>query len=369
MSPGNAPTPTAGALPDLGPLLADLGASAAELGSRVVVAPAGAPALRTIPRDGWALALVPGEPTEAELAEHRNRLWPDLHVVALFRCGAERIARDTLQGREKLKSACAFRGVVLAARRREEVLSPTATVAKFDQNAGGWNGEPGRPGYAHFRWMRRYVGLYAPPRKGERILDFGCGAGWVGIEAALAAGGAALAAFDPSPEMVRNAEANARASGLTEFRGRTGFGEAPPFDERFELVISSGVVSFSPDQRAWFDGLVRCVAPGGRLVVGDLNPSSRGMLHRRATRPLLPARELNAIEAGAAQRELERRGFVHAETAGYQLTRPVPQLAHWSDAKLGGALSGLLLAWNRFRAGPTGNLGAFDSWVMRLRAP
>ena len=56
---------------------------------------------------------------------------------------------------------------------------------------------------------------------------------------------------------------------------------------------------------------------------------------------------------------LEQRGFVHEETAGYQLTRPVPQLAHWSDAKLGGALSGLLLAWNRFRAGPARDLGAF----------
>ncbi|MCY3001785.1 MAG: class I SAM-dependent methyltransferase [Planctomycetota bacterium] len=369
MNPGTAPSSSHERLPELGPILADLGVAAAELGTRSVAAPAGAPALRTIPRDGWALALVPGEPTDAELAEHRNRLWPDLHVVALFRSSPERLVRDTLQGREKFSTRCEFRGVVLAARRREEVLSPTATVAKFDQNAGGWNGEPGRPGYAHFRWMRRYVGLFATPRKGERILDFGCGAGWVGIEAALGAGGASLAAFDPSPEMVRNAEANARANGLTEFRGRTGFGEAPPFDERFELVISSGVVSFSPDQRAWFDGLARCVAPGGRLVVGDLNPSSRGMLHRRATRPLLPARELNAIEASTAQRELERRGFVHEATAGYQLTRPVPQLAHWSDAKLGGALSGLLLAWNRFRAGPARELGAFDSWVMRLRAP
>lgn len=217
--------------------------------------------------------------------------------------------------------------------------------------------------------MRRYVALFAQPKAGARVLDFGCGAGWVGIEAARAAGNAELAAFDPSPEMVRNAEKNARANGITRFVGRTGFGEEPPFSERFPTVISSGVVSFSPDQERWFDGLARMCESGGTLVVGDLNPSSRGMLHRRAMRALLPARELNALTAEAARAQLERRGFVHEATAGYQLTRPVPQLAHWSDTKLRGALSPIFLAWNRLRAGPAKDLGAFDSWVLRFRAP
>jgi len=326
-------------------------------------------ALRAIERSGWGLCPLAGEPKATELARMRNDLWPALHVVALYHCTASGVERVTLQGSARIAEAVPFTGCVFVARRREEVMSPTVTVAKFDQNAGGWNGERGQPGYGHFRWIRRYVGLFAAPRANARILDFGCGAGWVGIEASLAAGGAPLAAFDPSPEMVRIAESNARAEGLTNFVGRVGFGEAPPFDERFGLVISSGVVSFSPDQPRWFDGLARCVEPGGTLVLGDLNPHSRGMRQRRSTRPLLPARELNALLAAQARHELERRGFRHEATAGYQLTRPVPQLAHWSDTRLGGALSPLLLAWNRLRAGPTADLDAFDSWVMRLRAP
>jgi len=355
---------------DLGRVLADLGVAAERFSPPGDSALSSEPSLlRAIGRDGWALSCVAGAPSRAALAELRNELWPSLHVVALYHCDERGVRRETLQGSTRLGEPIGFAGVVIVARRREEVLSPSATVAKFDQYAGGWNGEPGRPGYAHFRWIRRYVGLFATARPGTRILDFGCGAGWVGIEASLAAGGAALAAFDPSPEMVRNAEANARAEGLKEFEGRVGFGEQPPFDERFGLVISSGVVSFSPDQPRWFDGLARCVEARGTLVIGDLNPRSRGMQQRRATRPLLPARELNALTADEARLELERRGFRHEATAGYQLTRPVPQLAHWSDTRLHGALSPLLLAWNRMRAGPTRDLAAFDSWVMRFRAP
>jgi 16S rRNA G1207 methylase RsmC len=83
--------------------------------------------------------------------------------------------------------------------------------------------------------MRRFVGTFAPAdwmrASAGRILDFGCGAGWVGIEAALAAGASRveLCAFDPSPQMVKLAEENARASGIARFAARTGFGEDPPF--------------------------------------------------------------------------------------------------------------------------------------------
>src|SRR5205085_10478596 len=103
--------------------------------------------------------------------------------------------------------------------------------------------------------MRRFVArLSVGPdeSRARRILDFGCGAGWVGIEAAIAArsAGAArgadveLCAFDPSGAMVELATENARASGIEHFTGRIGFGEAPPFpallpapgEPRFDLV-------------------------------------------------------------------------------------------------------------------------------------
>jgi SAM-dependent methyltransferase len=326
-----------------------------------------------LPADGWLLVYLRGERPDAELARWRNALWPWVHVVGLYALGAASTERRTLQGSTRLDDRPLLPpGVLLAARRREHVLSPSVTVAKFDANAAGWSGDPGKPGYAHHRWMRRYVGHFARPCPGQRLLDFGCGGGWVGIEAALTAPGCALRAFDPSPEMVRFAADNARASGVDDFEARAGFGEAPPYpgpgEQRFDLVYSSGVISFSPDSERWVEGLLSTVRPDGTLVVGDIHRESCGMQRRRRTRPLLPAREMNALTGDELGALLVARGCRLEARAGYQLSWPVPQLMHWSETRARGLLSPLLLAGNRAAAGRLAP-GRFDSWVLRLRAP
>jgi SAM-dependent methyltransferase len=325
--------------------------------------------------EGALLLYLEGRPDDRELAQVRNRLWPLLHVGALYRLGGGHVRCRTLDGSREVTAGTEVDGVVLVARRRAWVLSPATTVQKFDLNARGWDGQPGKPGYAHFRWMRRYVGLFAPA-PGPRILDFGSGAGWCGIEAAGRVPGASLCAFDPSPQMVAIAAENAQAAGIQDFTGRTGFGEDPPHpgpgEAPFDLVISSGVISFAPDPELWLAGLARTVRPGGTLVVGDIHRDALGFRHRRRTRPLLPARELNARVPEEVRAGLEERGFVHERTGGYQLTRPVPQLMHLSETRLGGALSLPLLWTNRLATAMDRALGSpipslFDSWVMRLR--
>jgi len=327
--------------------------------------------------DGAVILFLKGERPNAELARWRNALWPWLHAVALVRLGADGARLSSLNADERLSSAPSSRGVLILCRRREHVLSPETTIEKFDQNAAGWNAAPSSGSYGHFRWMRRLVGTYARASSAPaRVLDFGCGAGWIGIEAARLAPGAELCAFDPSPELVRAAEENARAAGIARFQARQGFGEDPPFpaagEAPFDAVYSSGVVSFSPDHERWADGLARCVAPGGALVVADINPASRGMQWRRRTKPLLPARELNALEARAMREMLEARGFAFRRGSYYQLTRPIPQAMHFSDTRLRGLLSGPLLLLNRAAAGLDARSGShvpslFDSWVMHLQ--
>ncbi len=321
------------------------------------------------------LLWVEGKPDDPRLAAWRNALWPLVHVTRLFRVAGGKARRQTLQGTLELEGEARGEGVLLAGHRRELVMSPEKTIEKFDANASGWDGTPGSPGYAHFRWMRRYVGLFVEPRDGARILDFGCGAGWVGIEVASRCAESCLAFFDPSPAMVKIAEDNARESGVPRFEGRTGFGEDPPFpangEEAFDHVISSGVASFSPDLERWLDGLASTVAPGGTLVVGDIHRGSRGFRARRRARPLLPVRELNAITRDEVRAGLERRGFRHQRSAGYQLTWPVPEAMHYSAAKLGGVLNGPLLLANRMASFLDRGLGSpfqgqFDSWVMHL---
>jgi len=332
--------------------------------------------------DGWLLVHSVAERSDTEIARLRDGLWPDWHVSAIYRGTAERVTRRSQDGTRTLSAGVDAAGLVIAARRRAHVLAPDATVLKFDKNAAGWNGAPGRPGYGHFRWMRRFVADFAGAHTARRILDFGSGAGWVGIEAALSSrargGSPELAVFDPSPELIRIAESNARAAGVTRCVGRTGFGEDPPFpaagEPPFDLVISSGVVSFAADRDRWFDGLARGVAPGGTLVIGDIHPGSKGMRRRRREKPLLPIREMNGLRREEARAELERRGFRFEAWSGYQLSDPIPQWNHLDATRLKGLLGPALLAWNRRAAKHSaGHDGAgqdrFDSWVMRFRRP
>ncbi len=384
--------PSAAALAGgLDPLLADLGLSAKDLEpgpsdttSLLATAAERRPeevaalASKRLGARGALLLVLPGGTDDRTAATWRNALWPLLHAVAMYRLESGRTLRLTQAGREVLPAAAGAPALVLALRRRSHVMSPASTREKFDQNASGWNGEPGGPGYPHFRWMRRFVGRFAPIEAGDRILDFGCGAGWCGIEAARGTPDVELCAFDPSPQMVKIAEANARAQGIARFTGRVGFGESPPFpaagEPPFSLVISSGVVSFSPDFETWMHGLGHACAPGARLVVGDIDPRSRGMQRRRAEKPLLPVRELNGVEPARVRAWLEARGFRYEGGAGYQLSYPIPQLMHFNETKLSGALSYPLVWLNAACAGIDRARGArsttqFDSWVMRLRAP
>lgn len=324
--------------------------------------------------EGALLVYLEGARDEGELARWRDALWPLLHVGAIYSLSTTGIERRSLGGTQRLRGASGLSGRLLVARRRSHVLSPAATREKFDQNAGGWNTAPGQPGYAHYRWMRRYVGTFARVPSARRILDFGCGAGWVGIEAALRAPGAELCCFDPSPEMVRHAEENARESGIARCTGRVGFGEEPPFpaagEERFDLVVCSGVISFSPDPERFLDGLRRALLPGGTLVIGDLQRESRGMRRRRARRALLPIRELNAFTPEELRPRLEERGLVCEAQRGYQFSWPLPQLMHANEARLGGALDRPLVWANAMLGRALGASAprAFDSWVMRWRS-
>lgn len=377
-----APAPT-----DLAPALADLGLQADALGGTgpggegsllVAVDPAALPSVAELEgrlaRGGTLLVFVGGAPDDALLAGVRDGLWPTFHVGVLYDFTASGVRRRTLQGSAVLEGTGGARGTLLVARRTAEVLAPEPTVEKFDLNAAGWAGKQGSPGWPHYRWMRRHVALFAPLPSGGRILDFGCGAGWCGIEAARRAK-AALCSFDPSPEMVRIAQQNAQREGVSRFTGRVGFGDDPPFpapgEDPFDLVISSGVISFAPDAERLLDGLASCVRPGGTLLVGDIQRESRGFRGRRRTHPLLPVRELNAKTHDEVRSALESRGFVHRRSGAYQLTRPVPQLMHLNETRLGGALTHPLLWTNQLAAAVDRLLGSpfpggFDSWVMWL---
>ena len=105
------------------------------------------------------------------------------------------------------------------------------------------------------------------------------------------------------------------------------------------------------------------------MIVADLNPRSQGMRARRRTRPLVPVRELNAQTAEAMRARIERRGFAFRARSDYQLSRPVPQLMHLNETKLGGALSHPLVWFNALGSAiertTSGRAGAEASTIVR----
>jgi trans-aconitate methyltransferase len=108
------------------------------------------------------------------------------------------------------------------------------------------------------------------PRKGERILDLGCGSGQ--LTAAIADAGAAVIGIDSSPEMLAEARAHYPA---IEFRlgDAAGFALESPVD----AVFSNAVLHWVKNAAGVAACIGRALKPGGRFVAefggrGNIQP-------------------------------------------------------------------------------------------------
>ena len=103
---------------------------------------------------------------------------------------------------------------------------------------------------------------------GERVLDVGCGAGAIALEAArrVRPGGSVLA-VDISPDLVavaRDRFARARAEEVDLVEADAG---AYPYDEgALDVVVSRNGLMFFDDPDAALANLARALRPGGRIV-------------------------------------------------------------------------------------------------------
>jgi SAM-dependent methyltransferase len=100
-----------------------------------------------------------------------------------------------------------------------------------------------------------------------RVLDVGCGTGR--LTSRLEASGATVVGLDLDPAMLVVA--------ATRTRGRLILGDAhriPVGDATFDRVVAVTLCEFTDDLGAVFAELARVTRPGGRIVVGSLNPRS-----------------------------------------------------------------------------------------------
>jgi SAM-dependent methyltransferase len=108
-------------------------------------------------------------------------------------------------------------------------------------------------------------------RRGDAVLDIGCGAGVDTILAAIMTGpeGKAIG-VDIVPEMLQRAEANLKKVDLHHVTFQEATGEHLPFpDDQFDVVISNGVINLIPDKDAAMHEILRVMKAGGRLMIAD----------------------------------------------------------------------------------------------------
>jgi SAM-dependent methyltransferase len=141
--------------------------------------------------------------------------------------------------------------------------------------AARWRGEEGRhwrSEAARYDEINRVFGEAlidaADLSPGERVLDVGCGAGAIALEAArqVRPGGSVLA-VDISPDLVAAARDRAASAGADEVELVVADAAAYPYDEEaFDVLVSRNGLMFFNDPAAALANLVRALRPGGRIA-------------------------------------------------------------------------------------------------------
>ena len=175
------------------------------------------------------------------------------------------------------------------------------------------------------------------PQPGERILDLGCGDGF--LTRRIAESGATVVGVDSSPQMVAAAKEQGSDAHCVN-------AESLPFDQEFDAVFSNAALHWMSDQDAVLRGVRRALKPGGRFVAecggqGNIAAIRVALLAVLTTHGIPAERiESNHFFAAAEYRaRLENQGFLVQEIT---LTpRPTP-LASGMAAWLGTFRSSVL---------------------------
>jgi ubiquinone/menaquinone biosynthesis C-methylase UbiE len=108
------------------------------------------------------------------------------------------------------------------------------------------------------------------PKAGTRLLDAGCGSGWLSRLIARRMPDCEVVGVDINPDYVAYAAQKANEAGLDNLSYRVGAVGALPFEaESFDTVWSLMVLMFLSDRSGAIGDLARLVRPGGRLVTGQ----------------------------------------------------------------------------------------------------
>ena len=149
-------------------------------------------------------------------------------------------------------------------------------------------------------------------KKGEVVLDLGCGAGFDSFLAARQVGESGhVIGVDMTPEMLAKARANASAGGYHTVEFRLGEIEhLPVADNSVDVILSNCVINLSPDKPQVFAEAFRVLKPSGRLAISDVVATTELPEHIRQDTLLHAGCIAGASSIAALEAMLQAVGFV-----------------------------------------------------------
>ncbi len=159
-------------------------------------------------------------------------------------------------------------------------------------------------------------------KRGEHILDVGCGPGFYCLELADAVGEeGAILGIDSSDPMLSLAER--RCEGLAQVSFEQGDALSLPVeDETFDAALSVQVLEYVEDVPAALDQIHRALRPGGRVVIWDVDWATTSVNTEDAARTerMLAGWDEHLTHPSLPRRltaDLRRAGFEDVEMDGH----------------------------------------------------
>jgi len=133
-----------------------------------------------------------------------------------------------------------------------------------------------KPAVRFFRLGADHLVKFAGIKAGQSVLDIATGTGAAAIAAAHEVGvNGSVVGIDLARDMLRQAERNVNAAGLTNVDVREGDAEQLPFEDgTFDAVICASAIYFLPDMTAGLREWKRVVKPGGVVAFSGYGDSA-----------------------------------------------------------------------------------------------